>query len=102
MYRISAKAFRLLNEKVEQFTMEEGDRFQAVEEFPRHTVRVKDIVLCEKTVNARNHVVWGRVKRLRGLDCHSFLTETGRRFDAVNDFEVYWMRRLRNGSGRRT
>jgi len=89
MWKISGKALGFLNREVTAFTMTEGEEFQETRTWPGYIVLVKDIVFCNKTTNTQNHVVWGRVKALRGLDCHSFLTSIDERFDAVNDFKVY-------------
>ena len=89
-WKISGKAFLLLNTRVASFTVEEDGKFQAIRTWPGYPVLVRDIVLCEKTTNARNHVVWGRVKALRGLDCHSFVTTGGKRYDSVNDFKIIY------------
>jgi len=87
--RISSAIFNLMNQEVIRFTSEEGVRFSDISNFPGRPVFVKDIVLGTKILNVWNHVVWGRVKALKGLDCHSFITEVGFRYDAVNDFNVY-------------
>lgn len=87
-WKISGKAFLLLNSRIASFTVVDGGEFQAIRTWPGYPVLVKDVVLCEKTLNVWNHVVWGRIKALRGLDCHSFVTTGGKRYDAVNDFKV--------------
>jgi len=87
--RISSAIFNLMNQEVVRFTSKEGERFSDISDFPGRPVFVKDIVLNTKTCNIWDHVVWGRVKALKGLDCHSFITEVGFRYDAVNDFKVY-------------
>jgi len=78
-----------MNQEIVRFTSREGQRFSDIGEFPRRPVFVKDIILNTKTTNVWNEVVWARVKALKGLDCHSFITEEGLRYDAVNDFKVY-------------
>ena len=88
-WKISVRAFFLLNERVICYTITEGGKFQKTLDFPGHPVFVKDIVFCLKTQNALGHIVWARVKVLKGLDCHSFITSEGVRYDAYNDFKVY-------------
>jgi len=88
-WKMSRRAFLLLNTEVASFTLDEGGEFQAIRTWPDMPVTVKDIVLCEKAVNTRNREIWRRVKVLRGLDCHSFVTADGKRYDARNDFKIY-------------
>jgi len=88
-WKVSSKAIFVLNEEVFAFTMEEGGEWIYTRSFTDRLVRVRDIVFCKKTQNARQHTIWARVNALKALDCHSFMTFSKKRYDAVNDFKVY-------------